>query len=241
MKSSKIAVQAAPRARKITPLAMNRPNVVATVHTPSGLRMAASLQRGEVDVVEFRLDALADRVDEVERTLRALKIPALVTARHPAEGGVNHLSLAMRRSLLLRMLPFATLVDVELRSVDALEAVISAAKKRGVSVVVSDHHFRATPALANLFARERAAFRAGADIFKLATLTATTREFARLLAFIERKTKHRRAVMGMGAFGKVSRLTMAKAGSVLNYGYLNQPNAPGQWEARELKQLIAQA
>ena len=46
--------------------------------------------------------------------------------------------------------------------------------------------------------------------------------------------------MGMGVFGKVSRLALAKAGSALNYGYLDRPNAPGQWEARELKKLISQ-
>ena len=45
--------------------------------------------------------------------------------------------------------------------------------------------------------------------------------------------------MGMGKFGKASRLALAKAGSVLNYGYLDCPNAPGQWEATELKRLLA--
>ena len=44
--------------------------------------------------------------------------------------------------------------------------------------------------------------------------------------------------MGMGAFGQVSRLVLACAGSVLNYGYLDKPNAPGQWEARELTGLL---
>lgn len=219
---------------------MNRPKVVATVHTPAGLRMAAKLSAGEVDILEFRLDALADRVDEIERTLGALKMPALLTARHPAEGGMNHLSFATRRSLLLRLLPFASLVDVELRSVKSLREVITAAKTRGVLVVISDHHFRRTPALTSLLKRERAAFRAGADIFKIATLTATVRDFTTLLDFISQKKTHLRSVMGMGAFGKVSRLTLAQAGSILNYGYLDRPNAPGQWEARELKQLISQ-
>lgn len=216
---------------------MNRPNVVATVHTPAGLRIAAKLGCGDVDIAEFRLDALADRVDEIERTLGALKVPALLTARHPAEGGMNHLSLATRRSLLLRLLPFASLVDVELRSVKSLAEVIAAAKTRGVRVVISDHHFEMTPPLASLLKRELAAFRAGADIFKLATHTANVRDFTTLLDFISQKKKNPRSVMGMGAFGKASRLAMAQAGSILNYGYLDKPNAPGQWEARELKRL----
>jgi 3-dehydroquinate dehydratase-1 len=44
--------------------------------------------------------------------------------------------------------------------------------------------------------------------------------------------------MGMGALGKVSRLLFARAGSVLNYGYLDQPNASGQWEATLLKERL---
>jgi 3-dehydroquinate dehydratase-1 len=44
--------------------------------------------------------------------------------------------------------------------------------------------------------------------------------------------------MGMGALGKVSRLVFAEAGSVLNYGYLDRPNASGQWEATLLKQRL---
>jgi 3-dehydroquinate dehydratase-1 len=46
--------------------------------------------------------------------------------------------------------------------------------------------------------------------------------------------------MGMGPVGKLSRLVLAKAGSVLNYGYLLEANAPGQWPAWELKSLIDQ-
>ena len=46
--------------------------------------------------------------------------------------------------------------------------------------------------------------------------------------------------MGMGRFGKVSRLLFAQAGAVLNYGYLDKPNASGQWEATLLKKRIAE-
>ncbi len=219
---------------------MNRPNVVATVHTEKGLRMATDLVSGDVDIIEFRLDALVQRVDEIEDILRSLKVPALLTARHPAEGGMNRLTLATRRSLLMRLQPLALLVDVELRSVKSFLDVIAAAKSRGVKVVVSDHHFGKTPPLANLLKRERAAFQAGADIFKLATNTTRVCDFTALLDFISQNKPRPRAVMGMGVFGKVSRLTLAKAGSVLNYGYLDKPNAPGQWEARELKKLISQ-
>ena len=44
--------------------------------------------------------------------------------------------------------------------------------------------------------------------------------------------------MGMGEFGKVSRLALASAGSVLNYGYLGDAQLPGQWPAVELKRRL---
>jgi 3-dehydroquinate dehydratase-1 len=48
------------------------------------------------------------------------------------------------------------------------------------------------------------------------------------------------SAMGMGPVGKLSRLVLARAGSILNYGYLQTPNAPGQWPATELKRLIGE-
>ena len=46
------------------------------------------------------------------------------------------------------------------------------------------------------------------------------------------------SVMGMGRFGKISRLLFAQAGSVLNYGFLHSPQVTGQWPARLLKKRI---
>jgi 3-dehydroquinate dehydratase len=46
--------------------------------------------------------------------------------------------------------------------------------------------------------------------------------------------------MGMGAYGKVSRLVLAQAGSCLNYGYLGTANASGQWPVSVLKARIAE-
>jgi 3-dehydroquinate dehydratase-1 len=46
--------------------------------------------------------------------------------------------------------------------------------------------------------------------------------------------------MGMQKLGKVSRLTLAVAGSRLNYGYLGEPQVSGQWPARLLKQRLAE-
>jgi 3-dehydroquinate dehydratase-1 len=46
--------------------------------------------------------------------------------------------------------------------------------------------------------------------------------------------------MGMGPWGRISRLVLAKCGSLLNYGYIGKSNAPGQWPAARLKELLAE-
>ncbi len=64
--------------------------------------------------------------------------------------------------------------------------------------------------------------------------------FRQLFAVFGKKQPLPLSVMGMGRFGKISRLLLAQAGSILNYGYLDRPNASGQWEARLLKCRLAE-
>jgi 3-dehydroquinate dehydratase-1 len=167
-------------------------------------------------------------------------VPLIVTVRHPAEGGAHALGSARRRELFVQFMPFAALIDVELRSTGSLAGIIDDARSRGVRVIVSDHHFKTTPSVARLRELIRRAHRAGADIFKLAALAETPAALGRLLDFLSSKQPLAMSVMGMGRFGKVSRLVLAQAGSVLNYGYLDQPNASGQWEAPLLKKRLAE-
>lgn len=214
------------------------PLVVGTVHSPGSLRVAAKLRAGEVDVLEFRIDALAEQLDAVERVMKAARLPALLTVRHPAEGGLNALDAKHRKELYRRFLPYAALIDVELRSLPKFADIVAEARQVKCVVVVSSHDFKKTPPTAELIARQTRAFAGGADIFKVACVTSKARDLARLLEFSGIPQKGMRSIMGMGRFGKASRLALAEAGSFLNYGYLHEPNAPGQWEARELRKLV---
>ncbi len=232
-----IAKRAASRARKIQTI--SKPLVVGAAHTPVGLKLAQKLRPEDSDVVEIRVDALLDHLLEIERTLPNLAVPALITVRHPAEAGIGNLSAARRLELIRRFLPHAAYVDIELRSTPGFRNLIDEVKASGAKLVVSDHHFQKTPTLAQMLERQKRAFKAGADIFKIAALLPGPGEFARILEFAGKPAPGPRAIMGMGQFGQVSRIALAQAGSVLNYGYLDRPNAPGQWEARELKQLLA--
>ena len=219
-----------------------RPKVVGAVHSPGALRRALRIRPGEVDFLEIRVDAFAPDPAPLLRALPRLRVPLLITVRHPAEGGAHRLSPPQRRALFARFLPFAAFIDIELRSVKQLASTMADARARGVRVIVSDHHFKTTPTAARLQRSIRRAHAAGADICKIAALAETPAALARLLALFAQPQPQPLplSVMGMGRFGKISRLLLAQAGSVLNYGYLDRPNASGQWEAVLLQKRLAE-
>lgn len=212
--------------------------VVAAVHSPGALRCALKIRPDEVDFLEIRVDAFAADPAAVLRVLPRLRVPLIVTVRHPAEGGAHRLNYRQRRDLFVRFLPFAAFIDVELRSLESLATTVSEARRTGIKLIASTHFFRRTPSAVELQRSIRRAHAAGADIAKLAALTATPSALSRLLALFCRPQPQPLSLMGMGRFGKISRLLFAQAGSVLNYGYLDEPNASGQWEAVTLKKRI---
>ena len=117
------------------------------------------------------------------------------------------------------------------------------ARSESVGVILSHHDFQKTPALARLQVLRKAAAGVGCDVFKVATVTRTPSDLVTLLEFL---TTHRSsvlplAVMGMGEFGKISRLALGKSGSVLNYGYLDKLQVPGQWPAALLKERLRES
>lgn len=225
--------------RKSVPLT-GEPLVVGTIHSAGALRRALALKRGEVDLLELRVDHFADNPEPLLAVASRLLAPLIVTVRHPSEGGAGSLSLSRRRELYAAFLPVAAFIDVEVRSCAALAPLIAEAKESGAHVIVSDHHFRSTPSSGRLKERLSAARAAGASIFKLAALASKPADLATLLSFLAGERRQPLSVMGMGALGKVSRLLFARTGSVLNYGYLDRPQVPGQWEATLLKQRIAE-
>jgi 3-dehydroquinate dehydratase I len=217
------------------------PAVVGTIHSAAALLAALRLQSGDVDFLEVRVDHFLDDLPALRRALPKLRAPLIVTVRHPSEGGAAPLTTAQRAALYREFLPAAALIDVELRSANALRAVLAEAAERKVGRILSWHDFKTTPSLPSLKARWSAARTFSPEIIKLATHTQTATHLSTLLAFLASRPKlPATSVMGMRELGKISRLTLARAGSILNYGYLGELQVPGQWPARRLKELLAE-
>jgi 3-dehydroquinate dehydratase-1 len=217
------------------------PLVVGTVHSPGALACALKLGAGKVDLLELRVDAFAADTAALLRAAAKLagKFPLLVTVRHPAEGGMAPMDVRERRRLFRQFLPLVQWADFEIRSLDSLEEEIALASELRVKLVFSDHHFARTPSVAVLqrrFDLAREFHRPAA--FKVAALTRTPEDLERLFSFFNwanLREPGRLSVMGMGEYGQVSRLLFGGCGSLLNYGYLDRPQVPGQWPAEVLK------
>ena len=220
---------------------LHNANTAGTINSTTSLAVALKLPPGAVDLLEVRLDAFSDCIPALESKITRLKAPLLITARHFKEGGLVELSAGRRAALYEAFTPYAALIDLELRSMGALNAAVERARCSGLKVIASFHDFKATPSAERLLEKARAAADSGADIFKVATVTQTPGDVARLLVLFE-KAKIPLSVMGMGRLGKASRLLFAQAGSVLNYGFLDAgAQVSGQWPAKVLKQRIAEA
>lgn len=218
----------------------SEPLVVGAVSSAEMLRALAAnpLLAAGCDILELRLDAIGLEPDASRELASKLETPLLITARHPDEGGIGNLASSTRSTLLDAHLDLAVLMDVELRSAPDLQSVVSRAKALGVGIIGSYHDFLSTPADDILRGAVESGVRSELDMVKVATMLQSPEDLARLIHLVGAEKRVRMSVMGMGPLGRLSRLALARCGSLLNYGYLGESNAPGQWEASRLKQLL---
>lgn len=220
------------------PSSKRRPRVVGVIAARADLERAVRMRRPP-DLFELRLDRLAGMADQVEIALPKLRRPLIITARDPHEGGANKLRLRQRRDLLARFLNHADYIDVELRLASALLPSFGLAKNKNVRRIISFHNFKRTPSARILSAKACEARSHGADIFKVATRTDTPMELGRLLEFmISSRLDLALAVMGIGKLGAISRVLLARAGSVLIYASVAAAtDVEGQLSLEQLRAL----
>ncbi len=227
-------------------LLSSRPLAVGVIPNLETLQTWAAMATAErektCDVIELRLDQLALPPDEIHQALATNETPVLLTARHPAEGGQGNLDANARMALIEPLLNLnqAVLLDVELRSAMEMRPIMQKARAAGLQVVGSFHDFQATPSDEVLRGAISFAQPSGFDAIKIATFLNTGDDLTRLMKLTGESHRLRLSSMGMGPWGRVSRLVLAKCGSLLNYGFIGVSNAPGQWPAARLKELLSE-
>ena len=219
-----------PRQRFQEALKAAKPLTVGAIADPLALHTHPS----GCDLVELRLDSLGTGEDVISFA-KNCDLPLLITARGQAEGGQADWQAPERQNAYFQLLDFASAIDLELRDFNDFTKLLSEAKQREIAVVGSYHNFTQTPTVAEL----SQSIHELADIHKFALMTNSPKCIERHLELIELFSGRPLSVMGMGPLGAASRPLMAKAGSVLNYGFLGStPTAPNQWPASLLQQAL---
>ena len=220
---------------------LHQTSVVGSISLPKSLNdLRRICDSGEIDVVELRLDLYPDAAESLVSETKKLNLPLLATARCPAEGGKNDLTARQREDLSRPLLGTATFVDLEISSLGEMSGFVQEIVASPALLLASFHDFSGTPTLSELTDSIRQAVEAGADAVKFATTLRGPEDIATLVSLFAIPDRPPLSVMGMGPLGKISRLLFGKLGSILNYGYLDAATVPGQWEARRLKELLAE-
>jgi 3-dehydroquinate dehydratase-1 len=220
------------------------PHVVAPVCSRQDLIFMDSARELPADLLEFRMDDFS--TTQIEETALAAAencpTPLLITARRKEEGSRAVLDDDARLALYERFMPRAALVDTEVMSLreKAFTNFPNSVHAAGALLVGSYHDFVSFPGMPKIERMIEDAYTLGSDIAKVAVMMEDLSDLYSLAAVVEREHYAGRLIsaMGMGPLGKLSRLVLAKAGSCLNYGYLREANAPGQWSAEELRGLL---
>lgn len=204
------------------------------------------------DLIEWRVDffsAIADAA-QVTGTARQLKdtaagIPILFTRRSAREGGEKIAIgepqvLDVYRSICASGL--VDLVDFEMDNEPAhVRAVREMSRAAGLPLVLSFHHFQATPPADALMQRFERAQALGADIAKIAVMPRTMDDVLALLAATARASRDLAipvVSMAMGPLGAVTRAGGWLFGSAMTFAVGASSSAPGQMPIEDVQAVI---
>ncbi|MCI9078723.1 MAG: type I 3-dehydroquinate dehydratase [Lachnospiraceae bacterium] len=227
------------------------PKICAPVveNTQDGIiSMAEAVYKSEADIMEWRVDHYSDfhNIEAVNKTLSRIRPvlkdkPLLFTFRTSHEGGAADISYNEYASLLSTAGVNADLVDVEVYRQGDIKGLIRTLKKHAV-VIGSYHDFNGTPSVEEITDRIIYIKETGACIPKIAVMPKNKMDVTKLIEATllakERLGGGPVITMSMSGMGVISRVAAEFTGSVLTFGCIGIPSAPGQIEVEKLKELM---
>ncbi len=172
----------------------------------------------EKSLFEFRLD-LMDReaLNALSELIQKAQLPIILTLRSVGQGGQFEGGEKERLELLFCYLSLKIdYVDLEFDIDPAFAQKVKNAYPK-TRIIASFHDFKKTPKDLDQVFEEMQRF--SADIYKICTYAQTTIDSLRMLDFIQKKRKEKKAVAGMcmGPFGAATRILAPIVDSVLTY------------------------
>lgn len=186
------------------------------------------------DLVEVRLDLIPGDGMKILREVReATTLPIIATNRWAVEGGAFRGGEDERIEILAEASAWADLVDVEVMA-EGRDRLLEMVDR---PAILSYHDFSGVPGIEEAGSILRVAFEAGAGIAKLALTPASLEECLALLSLLL-SAPGPTSLLGMGEVGRHLRALAPIYGSVLTYGYITAPAAPGQIPVKDLRGVL---
>ncbi|MDD5773185.1 MAG: type I 3-dehydroquinate dehydratase [bacterium] len=192
----------------------------------------------KIDIVEIRIDRFKDvSIDYITSVVKKLNAsltnPIIVTIRDKKEGGEKAITDDARFEILKNIVQYIDCVDIEINS-KLFKNIPSFFHFKKKIVIASYHNFKNTPsnaALEKILAKGK---KSGADIIKIAVMVNSRDDLAQLINFTIKNRKKNIITIAMGDIGRISRILNPILGSLLTYGYVITPSAPGQPPVNEI-------
>jgi len=222
------------------------PKIVVTITSPQNLQTIARACQAGADILELRLDYIANLPVEkiisiTQKAACAAGVPIIATLRAHREGGARRDGMMAdeprRVALYQALLPYVQAVDIEL-ACPLVHEVVANTHKKGRTVIMSYHHFHTTPALARLKALAQLAKAKGADVVKIVTTTRTPVEMNRLFTLLHDRPVWPIAAFSTGPHALLSRLMSWFFQSSLIYAGLPGKTVPGQPDINRVKGML---
>lgn len=190
-----------------------------------------------VDLIELRIDMFEDiTLNNIEAVFKNVKEnfkkPIIATARDIKEGGQREIT--DRSSIYRFIAPVSDIIDVEINSGNLLHEVKNLCSAYRKVLIGSYHNFESTPPDDVLSGIVEKGKDSGVDIVKIAVTAHTAEDLIRLLTFTLKFRDTGLITISMGTKGLPSRVFSPLFGSLITYGYIAKPSAPGQLSASEL-------
>ena len=197
----------------------------------------------EADTLELRVDMFeslaVDYVKEVfRRAAKKFGKPLIGTIRHSHEGGVKVIDENERLELYKEIAPLSQAIDIEMQCPHLISKMQIICKPYNTLIIGSYHNLEGTPDETTLRYIVNKGTAIGVDAVKLVTTAKNREDMGRLLCFtVKNRSKHL-ITFTMGSQGVASRVFSPLLGSLLTYGYITEPAAPGQLSVKELRQAF---
>ena len=207
------------------------------------------LKNTPLDLVELRADYFEFVKDQTKVTDLLEKIrklydkPLLFTLRTKKEGGVSYINTDYYFKLNKNVIEskLVELIDIEFFSqAEGVDSIVDLSRKNRVVTILSNHDFLKTPPEEEIISRVNKMMDCG-DIAKIAVMPNSEEDVLTLLSAALKLKKEKKGpfiAISMGPLGIISRISCELIGSCMTYASHKDKSAPGQIDAKLIKEII---